>query len=80
MPYRLSFVSIAIASVIVLSGPTSAAPIPAACNASFTVCAIPENTLFLLPGLAIAGDVVLTEPGSTTVSDVFRIFNDVLNT
>jgi hypothetical protein len=80
MPYRLSLVLIGIACVTLLLGSAAAAPIPAACNASFTVCAIPENTLFLLPGLAIAGDVVLTEPGSTTVSDVFRIFNDILNT
>jgi hypothetical protein len=34
----------------------------------------------MLPFLAIAGDVVLTDPGSSSVSDVFRIFNNFVNT
>jgi hypothetical protein len=33
-----------------------------------------------LPFVAIAGDVVLTDPGSSAVSDVFRIFDNVVNT
>jgi hypothetical protein len=33
-----------------------------------------------LPFTAIAGDVVLTDPNSTTASDVFRIFNNIINT
>jgi hypothetical protein len=33
-----------------------------------------------LPFTAFAGDVVLTDPSSSAVSDVFRIFNNVVNT
>ena len=78
----LSFRSTALCiGLILLSEPGIAAPIVAAnCNASFTVCDIPENTLLVLPFDAFAGDVVLTDPGSSTVSDVFRIFNNVVNT
>jgi hypothetical protein len=52
----------------------------ASCSADFTSCAIPENVLLQLPFLATAGDVVLTDPNSTTASDVFRIFNNFVNT
>ena len=72
-----------LAGLILLSESGIAAPIVAAnCNASFTVCDIPENTLLQFPPgfLAFAGDVVLTDPGSSAVSDVFRIFNNVVNT
>jgi hypothetical protein len=68
-----------IAGLILLSEPGIATPI-AICNTSFTVCDIPENIPLQLPFLAIAGDVVLTDPGSSAVSDVFRIFNNVVNT
>jgi hypothetical protein len=64
---------------LLLSVPAIAGPI-ASCNASFTVCAIPENTLLQLPFDAIAGDVVLTESGGAVTSDVFRIFNNIVNT
>lgn len=64
--------------MLLLSAPAHAAPI-ASCNSNFTVCAIPENILLQLPFAAIAGDAVLTEPNSTTVSDVFRIFNNLFN-
>jgi hypothetical protein len=57
-----------------------AADTTANCNATFTICDIPENILLDLPFLAIAGDVVLEEPNSTVVSDVFRIFNDAIDT
>lgn len=50
------------------------------CNASFTACNIPENILLQLPFLAISGDVIVQEPTSTQVSDVFRIFNNFVNT
>jgi len=57
------------------------APDPlAACNASFTICQIPENILLELPFMAIAGDAIVTEPSSTVVSDVFRIFNNIVDT
>lgn len=71
--------ALCIAGLILLSEPVIAVPI-AVCNASFTVCDIPENGLLQLPFEAIAGDVVLTDPGSSAVSDVFRIFNNLVNT
>jgi len=81
MPFRSFRSTILCIGLILLSEPSIAAPIVAAnCNASFTVCDIPENTQLMLPFLAIAGDVVLTDPGSSGVSDVFRIFNNVVNT
>jgi len=54
----------------------------ATCSAAF-VCQIPENTFLQFPaafGFAISGDVVLLEADHVTVSDVFRIYNDVVNT
>jgi len=73
--------ALCIAALILLSEPGIATPIAAAnCNASLTVCQIPENIQLQLPFDAIAGDVVLTDPGSSAVSDVFRIFNNVVNT
>jgi hypothetical protein len=53
---------------------------PASCNASFTACSIPENVVLQLPFEAIAGDVIVQEPSSTAVSDVFRIFNNIVDT
>src|SRR5215471_16244829 len=52
----------------------------AQCTPTFTACAIPEDTLLQLPFAAFAGDVVLVEADLVTVSDVFRIFNNLLNT
>jgi hypothetical protein len=76
--------AVCIAGLILLSKPVTATPIAATslanCNANFTVCEIPENSPLQLPFVAIAGDVVLTDPGSSAVSDVFRIFNNVVNT
>jgi len=43
----------------------------ASCNASFTVCLIPENISLHLPFTAFAGDVILTDPNSSAVSHVF---------
>jgi hypothetical protein len=56
-----------------------AAPM-ASCNSNLTACSIPENVLLQLPFLGIAGDVIIQEPNSTAVSDVFRLFNNVINT
>jgi hypothetical protein len=64
-----------------LAVPAAGLPI-ANCNASF-VCIIPENILMQFPasfGFAISGDVVLRETDGVTVSDVFRIFNDLVDT
>ena len=53
---------------------------PAQCNASFTSCVIVEDVLLQLPGVAISGDVILLDPLTNAVSDVFRIFNNLINT
>src|SRR5690348_16776660 len=79
MTCRLSSGAVCLLGLVLVSVPAVAAPI-ASCDANFTVCAIPENLLLQLPGVAIAGDVVLTDPNSNTVSDVFRIFNNLINT
>ena len=52
----------------------------AQCTPTFSACAIPENISLQLPFVAIAGDVILVEADLVTVSDVFRISNDLLNT
>jgi hypothetical protein len=79
MIYRFDNIATCFAGLVLLCVPAAAATI-ASCNASFTQCAIPENILLQLPFTAIAGDAVLTEPNSSTVSDVFRIFNNIINT
>src|SRR5215472_9673623 len=64
-------------TLALLSTPLAGAQL-AQCNSNFTFCSIPENVMLQLPFGAIAGDVIVLEPGSgsTTVSDVFRIFNN----
>ena len=79
MIYRFASMATCFAGLVLLSLPAAAGPI-ASCNASFTVCPIPENILLQLPFAAIAGDVVLTDPNSNVASDVFRIFNNIVNT
>lgn len=68
-------VAACLAGLLLLTVPASATTM-ASCNAAMTACAIPENVLLQLPFLAIAGDAVLTDPNSSNVSDVFRIFNN----
>ena len=70
-------IAICFVCLVLLSLPAAADSITD-CNPA--VCGIPENFLVTLPFDAIAGDVVLTEPGSATVSDVFRIFNNLVDT
>jgi hypothetical protein len=53
---------------------------PVSCNAGFTACQIRENAVLQLPFTAFAGDVIVQDPASTTVSDVFRIFNNLVDT
>ena len=77
MTCRFASITICFAGLVLLSVPAAAGPI-AICNAS--VCGIPENILLQLPFTAIAGDAILTEPGGAVVSDVFRIFNNIINT
>src|SRR6266581_8369565 len=69
-----------LSSLIALLASRALAATVANCNAGFTVCLIPENVLLQLPFLGIAGDVIIQDPTSTNVSDVFRIFNNVVNT
>jgi hypothetical protein len=79
MTYRFASIPICFAGLVLLSVPAGAGTI-ASCNAGFTVCDVPENVLLQLPFTAIAGDAILTESGGAVVSDVFRIFNNVINT
>jgi hypothetical protein len=59
--------------------PAAAVPV-ASCDATRTNCSIPENVMLRLPLAAIAGDVIVQDPASTNVSDVFRIFNNLIDT
>lgn len=79
MTYRLASAASCLAGLLLLSVPGAAATV-ASCNATFTVCGIQENTLLQLPFTTFAGDVVLTDLNGTAVSDVFRIFNNLINT
>ena len=79
MPFRFARLAICFSGLMLLSVPGAAATI-AQCDAAFTTCLIPENISLQLPFEAIAGDAILTEPGGSTVSDVFRIFNNIVNT
>jgi hypothetical protein len=51
----------------------------ATCAPDFSSCLIPENVVLDLRFQAIAGDVVLLEP-DLSISDVFRVFNNILDT
>ena len=77
MTHHLARLAVGFAGLVLLSAPATAT-IVAACNSTIT-CNIPENVLLQLPFDAISGDVILSDPGGT-VSDVFRIFNDLVNT
>jgi len=52
----------------------------ASCNSTFTACQIQENVLLTLPFLATSGDVIIQSPSDTSVSDIFRVFNNVVDT
>ena len=79
MTCRFPNLAAGFAGLVLLSIPALAATV-APCSADFTLCVIPENTLLQLPFEAIAGDAIVLEPASTEVSDVFRIFNNLINT
>jgi hypothetical protein len=58
-------------------------PAVAQCNATFTDCAIPENTPLNLPFLAISGDVAVVpnlHANLNAISDDFRIANNFIDT
>ena len=77
---RISWKLVLLLGVGLFANASAFADTVADCNATFTACNIPENVLLVLPFLGISGDVILLEPGSTAVSDVFRIFNNLANT
>ena len=52
----------------------------ATCTPDLSTCFIPENVVIDLPFVTFAGDVIVVEPDLTTISDVFRIFNNLLDT
>jgi hypothetical protein len=55
----------------------------ALCTPTFSDCAIPENVLLDFPFLAISGDVLLVpnlNAKLAAVSDVFRVFNNFVDT
>jgi len=76
---KAAFATFVVLLVAVLGAPLQAATL-ATCAPDISWCEIPENTLLQLPFFAISGDVILLESDLTTVSDVFRIFNDVVDT
>ena len=57
-----------------------AAPMPVNCNTAQTLCYIPPDVQLQLPYLATAGDIVLLDSVTNQVDDVFRIFNNFVNT
>ena len=79
MTHHLARIAVGFAGLVLLSAPATAA-IAANCNSAFTMCNIPENILLQLPFAGISGDVILTDPGSSIVSDIFRISNNLVNT
>ncbi len=56
------------------------ADVLANCTPNFSTCDIPENVVVDLPFATFAGDVIVLEPDLSAISDVFRIFNDILDT
>jgi hypothetical protein len=67
-------------SFVVFPVSLATAATSANCNSSFTACQIQENVLLTLPFDAFAGDVIIQSPSGTGVSDVFRIFNNIVDT
>jgi|RhiMetdeSRZDD1v2_1073273.scaffolds.fasta_scaffold20197_8 hypothetical protein len=66
--------------LLALSTSLATAATTANCNSTFTACQIPENVLLTLPFPAISGDVIIQEASSTDVHDVFRVFNNLVDT
>ena len=55
----------------------------AQCTPTFSACAIPENILLQFPFLAVSGDVAVVpnvNANLAATSDVFRIFNNFVDT
>ena len=75
LPRLLCITGLLLITLSVVAKPTTIV----SCNATSTVCLIPEQVLLQLPFDAVAGDIVLTDPNGS-ISDVFRIFNNLINT
>ena len=72
-----------IAACFILAASVAHSQPVAQCTPTLSDCAIPENTLLRLPGLAISGDVVVVpnfNANLAAVSDVFRVFNNFVDT
>ena len=67
-------------SIVFLSALAAFLASPAWATCTPTTCQVPENVMMHLPFTAIAGDVIIQEASSTTVSDVFRVFNNLVDT
>jgi hypothetical protein len=76
-----SFLKLVLAGVFLFAfAPFASAGNVSGCAADFSSCSLYEDGLVLtLPGLAISGDVILLDV-DRSVSDVFRIFNDFVDT
>ena len=70
-----------VVSTLALAPNAHAGPV-SSCAPDFSSCSVFEDGLVLqLPGLAIAGDLILTDRwNGGKVSDVFRIFNNFFDT
>ena len=70
-----------VVSTLAIAPNAHAGPV-SSCAPDFSSCSVFEDGLVLqLPGLAIAGDLILTDTwNGGKVSDVFRIFNDFFDT
>jgi hypothetical protein len=76
---RLSTGALVFAGWFLLAVPVFGLP-ASSCTPTFTSCDVyEEGNILQLPALAIAGDVVLLD-APNTISDVFRIFDNILDT
>ncbi len=80
MMHRVARLVSFVASAVVCFSTSAFAVTPVPCNAGFTACSIIENASLQLHFTAIGGDVIVLEPGTSVVSDVFRIFNNLVDT
>jgi PEP-CTERM motif len=75
------FSTLLVLSTLALAPNAHAGPV-SSCAPDFSSCSVFEDGLVLqLPGLAIAGDLILTDRwNGGKVSDVFRVFNNIFDT
>jgi hypothetical protein len=65
--------------LIIISAVASAASV-SSCAADFSSCNVYEGQFLTLPGDGIAGDVIVKDPVGGATVDVFRIFNNLVDT